>query len=207
MGIKTIVISGQPGTGSTTAARILSEKLSFRFFTTGQLFKDIAKGTVEEQDYYPIFKKICDEKNLILPNMGSSNDSEAAIDLWKTDFGKSNAFHESIDDLQRELAKQGNIVLEGKMAIHLINNAQIKIWLKSPLSSRAERSAERDDLKLQKAHSFLENREQIERKEFKRLYGIDPYEQENSADLVLDTTNLSQEQVVEKVHSFVSSKL
>jgi len=196
---KVIAISGQPGAGSTIVAKLLAHKLSTNFFSAGQLFKDLAKGTVKEQFYYNPFKKLCHQKNLGIPKFNAINDTQAASDLWKTEFGKSKDFHNVIDDLQLKLASQGNIVIEGKLALSMIKNSDLKIWLKASLSERAKRAAQRDGLRVEDVKKIILKRQEKERQEWKKIYGFDYWDQERDADVVIDTSTLSAEQIVDKI--------
>ena len=198
---KIITISGLPGSGSTTAAKLLAKKLDCNYFSPGQLFKDIAAGKYKEQHYHAQFKKLCDERSIIIPELSSKNASEGTVDLWNSEFGKSAVLHKTIDDLQIELAKNGNIVLDGKLSLYMIKDAHIKIWLHASKEKRAKRSAERDKIDLEKARNLVEVRERKEREEWKKIYGFDSQEQEKLAHVVLDTSNLNPEEVIKEILS------
>jgi len=196
---KRIVISGMPGSGSTTVAKKLSERLSLNYFSPGQLFKDISKGKLKEQYYYQLFKTLSDEKNLQIPDFDSIDDSNAANNLWQTEFGKSQELHEVIDQLQLELAKDENIILDGKLSIHMIQDATLKVWLKSSLDERAKRASKRDGIPIGQIKEIIKSREIKEREEWKKIYGIDYFDQENQADLIIDSSDLDSDQVTEIV--------
>lgn len=191
-----IAISGQPGAGSTTTSNILASRLNLRYFSPGRLFKDIAKGTVTDQYYYNLFKEKCDKLKISIPSRALSDDSHATLELWNSSFGKSKSFHKIIDDLQKELAAKGNIVIDGKLSLNMIPRANVKIWLKASLPARALRAAGRDSLIPNEAQQVLASREQAEREEWKKMYGFDYWEQEKQADLVIDTSGKSPEEVV-----------
>ena len=197
--METIVISGQPGAGSTKTAEVLSKRLSINFFTAGKLFKSVARGTIKDQYYYQLFKELCDKRNLKIPEFNESNDTHGASNLWDTEFGKSKDFHNAIDELQPKLAEQGRIVIEGKLALRMIKKANLKIWLKAPLSERAKRSAGRDNISLEEAERVLRSRQEKEREGWKKIYGFDYWDQEKEADLVIETSNISPEQIVEEI--------
>ncbi len=196
---KLIVVSGMPGAGSTTVSKILAEKLSLNYFSPGQLFKDISKGKVKEQHYYKLFKTLSDERNLEIPDFNSRNDSDAAINLWETPFGQSQELHEIIDELQLELAKKDNTILDGKLSIHMIPQATLKVWLKSSLDERAKRASKRDGLSQEQTKEIIKSREAKEREEWKKIYGIDYFDQEAQADLIIDSSDLSPQEVAEKI--------
>jgi len=121
------------------------------------------------------------------------------MNIWDTNLGKSKIFHETIDELPKRLAEIGNIVIEGKLAVHMIPNAGLKIWLKASLEKRAERINFRDNLGVENARRVLMAKEKKEREEWKRIYGFDYFNQEAEADLVIDTSNLSAEEVAERI--------
>jgi len=195
----TIVISGLPGSGNSTVARLLAKKLSWKYFSPGQLFKDISRGCEREQYYFNDFEKICKSKNLEIPEFKENNISNAVLNLWSTNFGKNPDFHKSIEELQVKLAEKGKIVIDGKLSLRTINQSKNKIWLKSSLDSRAKRIAKRDGLNLENSKILIEKRQEKERAEWKKIYGFDYFEQEKEANMVIDSSNIFPNQVVDKI--------
>lgn len=190
-----ISISGPPGAGSTTAAKLISKKLKIEFFSPGQLYKDIARGTIKQQKYFSLLKEITEKRNLILPILPVQNDSQAAISLWRTEIGRSEDFHQILDELQIKLAGRGNLIIDGKLSLIKIKNANLKVWLTASLEERARRTAQRDRISYSKAFNLVKKRQETEREEWKKIYGVDYFEQEKIADVCIDTTSLSQSQV------------
>lgn len=163
-------------------------------------------GKVKEKSYYPLFKRLCDKENLVIPEFNYANDSVGTLNLWNTEFGKSEKLHHIIDTLQKELGNKGQIVVEGKLAITMIENADLKIWLKASLDTRAKRSSERDSIDLETAKDTISKRLEKERSELYRIYGIDYLEQEKKADLVVDTASLSPEEIVDEILNSLSAR-
>jgi len=173
----TIVISGPPGSGSTKTALKLAKKLGLKCFSTGDLFKSYSK----------------ERKN-------------RALDVWN-EYGKIRKFHQDLDEYQRKKAKKGNIVICGKLSIFLLKDlADFKIWVESPLKVRAKRIAKREGISMVKAIDQIKKREQIERTTWKRVYDFDYFDQKNLADLVIDSSENSVEEVVEKILNSMKSK-
>ena len=175
-----IVISGPPGVGTSTISKEISKKLKLDYFSPGEFYKKMFEGREE---------------------------TDSALKGWRSKKGKSRELHINIDKIQREKAKKGNVVICGKLSIHFLEDlANVKIWLEAPLKVRAKRTAERDNIPLKEAIKKIKERELMERKNWKRIYGIDYFDLKKKADLILNTSNLSIEETVDKVLKFIKSK-
>ncbi len=166
-----ICVSGQPACGTSTVAKLLAEKLGISYFSPGHYFKSFSE----------------------------KKETEAAVSLWKTKKGSSKGFHQDIDKMQQEIADKGNVVIDGKLSIKMVKNADLRVWLKANFETRAERVAKRDSINLEKASKELKEKESLERESWKKMYGFDYFDQEGEADLVIDVSNLTPEQIVEKI--------
>lgn len=171
-----ICVSGQPGCGTSTVAKLLAQKLKLKYFSPGQYFKSQSK-----------------EKETL-----------AAVNVWRTQRGASKGFHEDIDGLQRALAEEGNIVIDGKLSIRMIKNADLKVWLKASTKKRTERIMKRDSIGYEEASAQLIEKETLERDSWKRIYGFDYFEQEKEANFVLDVSDLNPEQTADKIIKFMN---
>jgi len=171
---KTVVlISGPPGAGSTTISKEIAKRLNLDFFSPGTLQKSLAKGLTQ---------------------------SEAAIKVWKSRKGKSKEFHRTLDKLQTNIAKRGNVVICGKLSIHFLKKyATFSVWLDVPLDVRAHRSSTRDGISFEKARKDIAEREKIERKQWKKIYGFDYLNQKKDADFVLDSSGMSVKEAVDTI--------
>ncbi len=175
-----IAISGPPGSGTTTIGKKVAKRLKLRFFSPGLYYKKLSKEKEE---------------------------AKAALELWKTKLGSSEKLHKHIDDLQVKEAKKGNAVIEGTLSVHFLKNlSKHKIWLDVPLKVRAERTAKRDKIPVNAALKEISQREDIERREWKRMYGFDYFDQKYDADFVLDSSNLTPSQSIDKIIEFIKSK-
>ncbi|MCJ7428898.1 MAG: cytidylate kinase family protein [Candidatus Nanohaloarchaeota archaeon QJJ-5] len=172
-----IVISGPPGAGSSTVARGVAEELGIEYFSPGKHFKEKIDG----------------------------NETESANLGWKDDELSSKSTHQSIDDLQKKVARQNDVVIDGKLSIHMVGDiADLNVWLTAPLSVRAQRSAERDDMDVERAKEMMQERQRDEIEQWREMYGLNYMEQRKSADLVIETEDRSPEDIIETVISKVS---
>lgn len=183
-----IVISGMSGCGSTTAGKMLGDRLGIEFFSVGTYFKKLAKRKSK--------KKIIWQS----PTMVSAN-------YLSTNEGSDEKLHNDIDKMQVELAKKGNIIIESKLGVHMLRNvADFKIWLKAPLKTRAQRYAQREGMPATAATGLLKKKEALEKKSFRRIYGFDFFELEKKADVVINTGNKKPEEVVEIIVNSLKKK-
>ncbi len=168
-----IAVTGLPGAGSSTISKLLAERLKLKYFSPGEYFKS---------------------------HSNEKNQSKQALSVFKSGKGKEKKFHESIDEMQIRLAKKGNIVICGKLSILMLKDiADYKIWLECSLEERARRTAERDGLSFSEALKIIKEREKLEVEEWKKDYGIDYRDQKKMADIVVDTSELSEKETLSKI--------
>jgi cytidylate kinase len=139
-----ITISGAHGTGKTTIGKKLSEHFGLEYNSAGQIFRKMAQKR----------EMTCSEFN------------EYACDNTEID--------KKIDNRTINLAKKGDIVLDGTLSAWLTHDiSTINILFTTPLEIRIKRIAERDEIDLDRAKEETLEREQLEKNRFKELYHID----------------------------------
>ncbi len=172
-----IALSGLPGTGSSTAGKLLAKRLKLKYFSVGAYNKSHAKKFAKNS---------------------TRKETEKSIAVWKTEKGASHEFHFSSDDIAREKAKRGNIVIDGKLAIRMLKGLyDFSVWIKAPLGTRVRRIAGRDRSHIKEAGKMLREKETLEVKNWKRIYGFNYFDQEKEADLVINTAKKKPEVIVD----------
>ncbi|MFW9937893.1 MAG: (d)CMP kinase [Candidatus Thorarchaeota archaeon] len=170
-----IAISGLHGTGKSTIAKLLAEKLGLQYYSTGEIFREFAK-----------------KKNMSLEEFSKYVENHPEIDR-------------ELDEKTIEKAKEDNIIIDSQLSGHILNSiADFKIHLKCSLESRVKRMTDRDESSFQKKLKETLLRETSELKRYKELYNIDLSDINTIYalhDLVIDTENLSVEEVLEKIIS------
>lgn len=173
-----VTLSGLPGSGKSTVAKLLVARLKLEYVNAGEIFRTLAakKGmTVEEFSLYA-------EKN-------------TTVD-------------EGIDKKILETAAKGNMLIEGRLAGHMMDRNGVqaeKIWLEAPLKVRAERVAKRDSIPVRQAVTDIQNRERSEWERYYRIYGIDLNDL-SIYGMVIDTSAQTPEEVAGTVVKGLSAK-
>ncbi len=138
-----VTISGPPGSGTTTVAKLLAKKLNFDLISAGEVFRRMAK-----------------EKKMSLAEFSRLANTNPEIDL-------------EIDRYQKELAeRRDNVVVEGRLSGWMVN-ADLKVWLFASEDIRVERIARREKKNIEDAKRETRERERIEKRRYEKYYGID----------------------------------
>lgn len=170
-----LTISGLHGTGKSTIAKLITEKLGLQYYSTGQAFRDLAQ-----------------EMNMTLEKFSEYAEKNPEID-------------KELDSKIIGIARKGNIIIDSQLSGYILKSiADFKILLICPLEIRIKRMAERDNVNYKLKLRETEIREKTELERFKRLYNIDLSDQEEIQDLydlIIDTENLTIEDVLEKILS------
>ena len=176
-----ITISGKAGSGKSTVAKMLSEKLKLRHYSIGDLMRAMA-----------------DEKKLSLLELNRIAEKDKSIDF-------------ELDSKLKELGKtKDDFIVDGRLTAFFIPNAKVKVFLDTNDNVRAERIL-KDKREHEKSKGLkdmiakIKNREDSEKKRYKKYYGVD-YLDKKLYNLVIDTTKLNPNEVVEKIMEFVNKQ-
>lgn len=168
-----ITISGKAGSGKSTVARQLAKKLNLKHYSIGDMMREIAK-----------------ERNISLHELSKLAEIDKTIDL-------------TLDKKQIELRDKTDFIIDGRLTAYFLPFANLKVFLDCKDRTRAERimKENRHDEKskgITELIKKIKQREQSERKRYKNLYKLDYYDRK-LYDLLIDTTNLSTVQVIDKI--------
>lgn len=174
-----VSISGKPGAGKSTVTKILAEKLGMKHFYMGGMIREMAK-----------------EKNLTLQEFyASSTNVDELIDERLTKLGQ----------------EEDNFLVESRTAFHFIPHS-IKIYLDVDpeegarrIMEESQKENERNEKKyesLEEAKEWIQKRLETEKEHYKELYNFDAHDK-NHYNYILDTTDLTIEEVQEKLINFI----
>jgi predicted cytidylate kinase len=177
-----ITISGLPGSGKTTVGKLVAEELGFEFYSIGDMRGRMAM-----------------DRSLTIDQLNEVGMKEEWTD-------------KEADEYQKELGgKEDNLVIESRLGFYFIP-ASVKIFLKVDMRKAAERifkNQRPDEERRANVEEILESmRKRIEsdKARYKKYYGIDNFMDGSHYDMVIDTTNLGTEQVVNKILKFIEKR-
>ena len=137
-----ITISGPPGSGTTTVARRLSEKLGIPLISAGEVFRQLAM-----------------ERGMTLEEFSKLAETDPEIDNL-------------VDQRQKELSLEYDSgIFEGRLSGWMID-ADLKIWIYCKADIRYERIAKRENKPIEVVRAETKLREESEKSRYLKIYGI-----------------------------------
>lgn len=217
-----VAIDGPAGSGKSTVTHLLARKLGYVHIDTGALYRAIAlrakdlgasyedgseMGKVARESKLE-FQWLNDERNHIFLD-GKNISTLIRTPEISMAASKISAFSEvrqALLGLQREMGKGGGVVLEGRdIGTVVFPDAHIKFFLNASVESRARRRmVELEDKGIYLGFEEVKN-QVIERDRGDTERKVAPLKKAADA-IEVDTTNMTVEQVVETLASFVAER-
>jgi len=166
-----ITLSGLPGSGTSTVARAVASQLGLDHLDGGTVFRTLAS-----------------EHGSSLSEFARLAERDDAIDR-------------SLDDRLVTRAREGDVVLESRLAGWLATRgavSSLRVWISCDERERARRVGGRDGHDLDGALATNRSREASERTRYLGYYAIDLADL-TIYDLVVDSTDTPPEQVIDQI--------
>jgi cytidylate kinase len=218
----TIAIDGPSGAGKSTVARFLAKRLGYVYIDTGAMYRSVALRVKE--------KGISPEDELALNQLASSlhitfitegeqtrvccdgEDITSAIrspeiSRLASYISKQKGVREALVQMQREMGKEGGIILEGRdIGTVVFPDADVKFYLDAKSDERVRRRYHEMVKKGVKV-DFKETQEELIQRDHNDMHRIhSPLKKANDA-LFIDSTHRSVEEVVEEMVHMVKAKV
>lgn len=214
-----ITIDGPAGSGKSTVADIIAEKLGFTHFNSGALFRGVTAflkdikfdvETIKTNSSIPSFNletRIIDNNQHVIVNNKDYTPvlRDNKISQLVAFVGANKYCRDIIDNCQRNFCLAHNVVIEGRdIGSHVFPNADYKFYLDCSIKERAKRRFNEEILKNTQI-TIEEIEEQIkERDALDKNREIAPLVIPNNA-IIVDSTNLTINEVVETILSHIKA--
>lgn len=149
-----IAIDGPAGAGKSTIAKMVAKKLDFIYVDTGAMYRAIALYMLRigvGKDEAAVAKNVADANVKIAYVNGEQQvilNGENVSGLIRTEevgnmasfVAKISAVRECLLELQRSLAAQEDVIMDGRdIGTHILPNADVKVYLTASATERAKR--------------------------------------------------------------------
>ncbi|MCP4784431.1 MAG: (d)CMP kinase [Fuerstiella sp.] len=209
-----ITIDGPAGSGKSTVAKLLAQRLNVRFLDTGAMYRAVAlavlQGGAEESDAQAVARiaaevEIGFEKETVLLN-GVAVDVEIRspeVTAISSVVAANPAVRTRLVELQRGVGRQGSLVTEGRdQGSVVFPDARFKFFVTASVDARARRRHREligsgSNLTLSTVRTQLQQRDA---RDENRVHA--PMKPADDA-VILDTSDMSIAQVVEAVATLV----
>ena len=211
-----IAIDGPAGSGKSTTAKLLADKLGFIYLDTGAMYRAVTlfllnnkinvNNTADVQKSLEKIDLSIQNNNrfeVYLNNQNVTNNlRETSIDDLVSDISKILDVRNKMVILQRNFSSNKNVVVEGRdIGSNVFPNAEFKFFLIADVIERAKRRL--NDKEYEKSLTLSELVKKIEKRDAidsNRL--ISPLIKVNDA-IEIDTTSLTVEQQVTKIYDII----
>jgi cytidylate kinase len=215
-----ITIDGPAGAGKTTVSRMLADRLGYQYIDTGALYRGVALEAISaklQSDDDESLEKMCRSLKMkfVTGSQGLrllSNDSDITdrirkpeITMYASAVSARPVVRAYLLNVQKEMGRDKKVVFEGRdMGTVVFPDADVKFYLDASPKARAMRRYR------ELAAKTSQTLEEVERDMQKRdgddsSRAVAPLKPAEDA-IIIDSTDLSAEAVVESMLSHIVSK-
>ena len=213
--MKTIAIDGPSGAGKSAIASALAKRLGYEYIDTGALYRTIAYIAVKEGGDFSteeLLKRV-DAQSIDYKDGAVQLNGEALGDVIRTEaisqktsqLSKEPAVRDYLLSLQRRLAEDGGVVMEGRdIGTVVLPSADVKFFLTASEEERARRRYEQrlafgEAVDMETIKADIHARDERDKNR-----AVAPLKQAADAILV-DSTAMSEEEVLDTMVNYVEN--
>lgn len=218
-----VAIDGPAGSGKGTITKNVAERLNLINIDTGAMYRCVAlKATQENIDVSEINKLEEMLRNNVHIELRRENNEQRVflngedvsekirtveIDACVAKYAAIKCVRDNVTPMQRKMSELGNIIMEGRdIGTTVFPNADVKIYLNASVEERARRRYKQNiekgmDVTYEEILNSI-----IERHKLETEREISPLVKADDA-IELDTSNLTIEEVTDKVCEIIESKI
>ena len=215
---KIITIDGPSGAGKSTVAKLIADKLGFKYLDTGAMYRAVTLYIIENQVDIKNEEEVINALNKL--NIGFDSNYRVYLDSqditedirkekvvkFVSEVSAISSVRRKMVDLQRDIAKEGNYILDGRDAGSVVfPNADYKFYLEASLEERAKRRYKEELLK-EVDISFEAVKESIKKRDkYDSNRKDSPLVVPENA-IIIDTTNMTIDEVAEEITDIFLNK-
>lgn len=215
---KIITIDGPSGAGKSTVAKLIADKLSFKYLDTGAMYRAVTLYMIENQVDIKNEEEVINALNKL--NIGFDSNYRIYLDSqditedirkekvvkFVSEVSAISSVRRKMVDLQRDIAKEGNYILDGRDAGSVVfPNADYKFYLDASLEERAKRRY-KEELSKEVDISFEAVKESIKKRDkYDSNRKDSPLVVPENA-IIIDTTNMTIDEVAEEITDIFLNK-
>ncbi len=174
-----VTLNGIPGSGKSAVGKRVAERLGYEFMSMGMLRREMAE-----------------DLGITLEELNRRGEEDPSTDTV-------------VDEYQEKMGRErDNLVIDGKTSWYFIPHS-VKVFLTADYKTCARRIMG-DDRKVEQFKSIdeavasIKNRMASDNKRYMKYYGIEDAYDHSHYDLIIDTSHLTIDEVVQKVLDFVT---
>lgn len=215
---KIITIDGPSGAGKSTVAKLIADKLGFKYLDTGAMYRAVTLYMIENQVDIKNEEEVINALNKL--NIGFDSNYRVYLDSqditedirkekvvkFVSEVSAISSVRRKMVDLQRYIAKEGNYILDGRDAGSVVfPNADYKFYLEASLEERAKRRY-KEELSKEVDISFEAVKESIKKRDkYDSNRKDSPLVVPENA-IIIDTTNMTIDEVAEEITDIFLNK-
>ena len=212
-----VAIDGPAGSGKSTISKKVCDLLGFVHIDTGAMYRAVTLEALNrgidlenpnEYDFLDDIEIVYENDKIFLngKSVGREIRSSRVANNVST-VAKMAVVREKMVQIQQKAAMHGRIVMDGRdIGYVVLPNADVKIFLTASVEERAKRRFKESQMAghNEKYEDILENIKSRDFKDSNRE--LNPLRQAEDA-ILLDTTNLNIDQVVEEIVKIINERL
>jgi cytidylate kinase len=215
-----IAIDGPAGAGKSTIASRLARKLGYVNLESGAMYRALALKAIEWDisfdDEAALVKLACNARIKLEPSLGGNrvllDGRDVSSRIRETDVTEAASrvsIHPKVREClvlrQQEMGSGGGVVMEGRdIGTVVFPHADVKVFLDADPVIREQRRVQQQQLKGRAAQATAEELRERDRRD--RTRAASPLKPAADA-VIINSTHLSEEDVLERVEAAVREKL
>ena len=212
-----VAIDGPGGTGKSTIAKAVAERLGLEYIDTGAMYRSIALKSIREgvdPENEPAVVEMLTDTVIDFDDNKVYLDGDDVSGLIRTNeismqastISKLGPVRAKVDEVSKRLAATKNVVMEGRdIGTAVIPDAEVKVFMTAAPEVRARRRYNQL-LEQGKSANLEQIKEEIEKRDYQDSHReINPLKQAEDA-VFLDTSNMTIDENIDAICKLISEK-